>query len=533
MDALPIEYSPATAVQERETHQTWTRHILWFALPVFLALVARLPFYWSSPYPLNDGGMFAQIVDDLRANHFALPRYTTYNFENIPLCYPPIGFYLGAIWATLFHQTSLDALRWVPLAFNLLSLPVLYLIGLEFFESAWLASAATCIYAVVPRGWEWLVMGGGLTRSPGEFLALVAILLFLKATKQHRRGLAVWAGIAVGLSLLTHLEAGLFAAVSLVVLAFVFMPVRNGLPLLLISGAVSTAVFVPWLLWAMARSGPGPFAAAFLTHGADGSSTTLLTAGTALPWLFLAVVMALFRQPAWAVWILAIYLLIPRSAETHVAIVLSLFGAWLLSKVAEWLKSSPRVPHRLGFARTSPGATLLALCGLLCLAFSLRFVHRHHNTGDRLHDLYLDYRATLAPGDVQAMYWIRSHLPENAKFLVFDERSGFWSRDLVAEWFPYLAQRESVLTAQGREWLPHNAFARTVKTMVPNQQGCSLHSIEKIARTNSFQYLFISGPLDEDYLGCEADMERTMHMTKVAYQNQNVTILTRPEATAR
>ncbi len=83
-----------------------------------LALAARMPFFSGSIYPLNDGGMFAQIVDELRAHHFALPHETSYNFEHIPLCYPPLGFYFGAIWSAVFHQSSMEMLRWVPLFFQ-------------------------------------------------------------------------------------------------------------------------------------------------------------------------------------------------------------------------------------------------------------------------------------------------------------------------------------------------------------------------------------------------------------------------------
>jgi len=35
-----------------------------------------------------------------------------------------------------------------------------------------------------------------------------------------------------------------------------------------------------------------------------------------------------------------------------------------------------------------------------------------------------------------------------------------WANDRVAEWFPVLAQRHSVATVQGSEWLPGGEFAR-------------------------------------------------------------------------
>ena len=52
-------------------------------------------------FAINDGGMFAVMVDDLRANGYALPAFTTYNHLDIPFAYPPLGFYLGALAADL------------------------------------------------------------------------------------------------------------------------------------------------------------------------------------------------------------------------------------------------------------------------------------------------------------------------------------------------------------------------------------------------------------------------------------------------
>ena len=43
-------------------------------------------------FAINDGGMFAVMVDDLKASRYILPAFTSYNHLNIPFAYPPIGF---------------------------------------------------------------------------------------------------------------------------------------------------------------------------------------------------------------------------------------------------------------------------------------------------------------------------------------------------------------------------------------------------------------------------------------------------------
>ncbi len=44
-------------------------------------------------FPLNDGGMFLVMVEDLKPG-FGLPQYTSYNGGDIPYAYSPLMFYL-------------------------------------------------------------------------------------------------------------------------------------------------------------------------------------------------------------------------------------------------------------------------------------------------------------------------------------------------------------------------------------------------------------------------------------------------------
>jgi hypothetical protein len=100
-----------------------------------VALFSTPPFFWGTHFPLNDGGMFAQILDDLRASHFRLSQETTYNFEHIPMAYPPLGFYLGDVVAIASGQSAIEVLRWLPLAFALGCVLVFYFLALEFLKA--------------------------------------------------------------------------------------------------------------------------------------------------------------------------------------------------------------------------------------------------------------------------------------------------------------------------------------------------------------------------------------------------------------
>ena len=82
-EILSLLSEPLRASSVPATRRVW-RHIL---IAVALTLALRVPYYHGRMFPLNDGGMFAQIMDEIRASHFALPTHTAYNFLDIPLSY--------------------------------------------------------------------------------------------------------------------------------------------------------------------------------------------------------------------------------------------------------------------------------------------------------------------------------------------------------------------------------------------------------------------------------------------------------------
>jgi hypothetical protein len=60
-----------------------------------------------------------------------------------------------------------------------------------------------------------------------------------------------------------------------------------------------------------------------------------------------------------------------------------------------------------------------------------------------------------------AMAWVAMSTPPNSRFLIVTGNR--WPVDRTSEWFPALTGREAILTVQGSEWLPDNAFGRDIK----------------------------------------------------------------------
>ena len=107
----------------RKNPPRWAELILFFSL-LFGAILRFFPTLMSGS-PINDGGMFYLMIEDLKANRFLLPAATSYNHLNIPFAYPPLSFYVGGFISSL-GISALDVLRWLPPLISTLSILALY-----------------------------------------------------------------------------------------------------------------------------------------------------------------------------------------------------------------------------------------------------------------------------------------------------------------------------------------------------------------------------------------------------------------------
>jgi hypothetical protein len=440
---------------------------------VLFALAARLPYFVHSDFPLNDGGLFAAMTQDLFDNHFALPAVTTYNADGIPFAYPPLAFYLSA---ALHAVTGVDIIaleRWLPLIENLAT--VLAVVGLAraLLGTTWVAGLAPIVFALLPRSYEWMIMGGGLTRSLGFLLAVGCVLQAAVAARSWRPWRVALSAVLAGLALATHLEEGLFALYSAVLVLVCY---ARGPRLVLTAGAIglgAVVVSAPWWLYVIAHHGLEPFRSASLTSGWSTPGTLLAALGeflapasvplSALGALGLlgAAVSTLRGQFFLPVWLVAIFLLTPRSAPSEAVLPLAcLASIAAVDVLLPPLLSAVRSTRAAVFARSlslfrTPDARLIGatLTVLVLLAGVYRVWPR----------LPLDRYSldSLPPGERAAMAWLAVNTAPDEQFLVLSSTLS-WEEDMASEWFPALTGRRSVLTPQGAEWLPERLHARKV-----------------------------------------------------------------------
>ena len=478
------------------------------AIALAVALALRIPYFHGRFFPLNDGGMFAQIIDDIRAAHFVLPTHTTYNFLRIPLSYPPLAFYLGAVCTIFTGRSAQSILTWLPLTLNLITVVVIYLIAREIYPSGLYACLSACCYACIGRSAEWLTMGGGLTRGLGMLFAAISILLFLRSLKNDSVRLAACSGACVGLAILSHLEGGIFAALSLIVLGLLLPERWRNLRFAVLAGVVSLAVCSPWIIWLYRHLGFGPL----INAAATGGGYLLPANWVSLSFLFASIVFAVVAKFPYLFWLTVIPWFMRRSGATYSSVVAALCLVWFMNAIVVLLG------RYITFSRRWKQSLLVCL-SIIC---SLLFSGIHNLRSNRLADLRLNTRAQLSAFEQQGMQAAARLTPATSKFFVFNQRTEDWPTDMVAEWFPYLTQRECVNTVQGREWLPNRAFLEAVVMAGSFEFSARKGTVITLDKLRP-DYIFIAGPLDEDHQRV-AETLRDYANSSPIYQNSEVAI---------
>src|SRR5689334_6803922 len=396
-------------------------------ISIFLGAFMRFNPTLLAGFAINDGGMFAVMVDDLKASHYLLPAFTTYNHLNIPFAYPPLGFYLGRMASDLFGWSAAQTLRWVPAFFAALSVPAFYLLARRLLKNKYYAALSTLFFALMPRALSWYVMGGGLTRSPGQLFMLLTLASVVRLYQENRRVDIFLAGVFGGLAVMSHPEAAVHTFVSALFLWIMLSRKRTGFINSILVGMIVLLVSAPWWATVIHYHGLDPL----LKGAATGQKTLavfhlLFFVFTEEPYATVIALLGLIgiaRQLLCRDYLLPLWMAIPffvegRSAAGPAAIPLAMLAAiGLVDVVYAGLgvlgaKSLPPQTHESvanenqASDQISPAERNVFIYVLLYLIFSA------YQFGLGLSS------ATLYPPDQEAMAWVRIHTPDSARFLV-------------------------------------------------------------------------------------------------------------------
>ena len=178
-------------------------------------------------FPLNDGGMFAVAIDDIRHAGYALPAVLSYNLENIPFAYPPLAFYISLTLQDVFGLSTTDVLRALPVVLATLIVVAYIPLARALAPNALVAAIAVYVVAVQPSAFTWMVMGGGLTRALGIVFAVAGLYALHRYITRGGRGALIATGVFAAGTLLSHLEMAWFFAFSAIVFIAFYAPDRR------------------------------------------------------------------------------------------------------------------------------------------------------------------------------------------------------------------------------------------------------------------------------------------------------------------
>lgn len=473
------------------TREEWSKIIL--VLAITLGAYLRFHPTLQAGFAINDGGMFAVMVDDLKANGFALPKFTTYNHLNIPYAYPPLGFYLGALASVIFGWDATQVVRWVPAFFASLSIPAFYFLSLQLLKNNYHAAVSTLFFAFMPRALSWFVMGGGLTRSPGQFFMLITLAIVIRMFKEKRRSDILFAGFFGGLAVMSHPEAAVHTFVSAIFLWLTLSRNRATLIYSILVGLIVLVVSAPWWATVISQHGIEPL----LNGAATGTKSAavfhlLFFVFTEEPYATVIAVLGLIgiaqrfarRDYLLPLWMAIPFLVEGRSAAGPAAIPLAMLAALGLVEVI-----LPALQASLAKDAEVPSTERnVFIYVILYLIFSTFQFGLQLST------------ATLYPPDEQAMRWIRQNTPQDSRFLVLTGTTSV-SCDSVMEWFPAISGRKSLFTVQGTEWTEGAGFNDYVRSTYYVQECFArggLACLDKAVERPNYDYLYLSKILRVD-----------------------------------
>jgi hypothetical protein len=291
----------------------------------------------------------------------------------------------------------------------------------------------------------------------------------------------------------------------------------------------------PWWGTVIARHGLEPFLSASQSGRGDWYSwagDTLvslkfteepivpLLAVVGMAGLFLSIVRREFLLP---IWLIAMFLLDPRSASTYAMIPLAmLIGVAVIAAVQTLL---PRESPAAGLHVRLQAAWMPAVIVPLLIWGSTAAVITSSVDSSPLHALSQENR--------QAIAWVTRETPEDSRFLIIKGPSSAWT-DSLSEWFPALAKRSSLGTVQGYEWLGKSRYERQ-QDRYEELQACvgdSYQCLENWAShgSSSFSYVYVLKPKSDDQGDCCSSLKRSLRASSryvVIYDGPGATIFER------
>jgi len=414
--------------------------------------------------PFHLGGLFYEFSRQIIQNHFAMPETIPYySLGGIPFAYPPLSFYLQAIVMKLFSPPPFVTVNLLPPLIAVCTLPAFYWMIKAQTDDDRIRTAALFAFALMPSAFVNQIEGAGLAEAVGTVVLLLYLGWLFRFEKDPRPAPALWAGLFLGLSVLSS-PGSAYGGVIISVLFFLKFLLQDlksrsfkSSAWLLLTGLAGMLVSAPYWLTIVRHHEFGGFTTAFLS---EQNTTALLNQirymitfkpadmitfvgnegiyGFLFDWL-------VFAGLIWAV------------LNKQVFQVVIFFSVWLVPRVGSWVVAIPAaglaalgIVHLVwpllqkAFSIRGANNRPPLAPGILALILVLLSVAGAVNT---VVDLQNQPELVISAAATQTLQQERQMIPANAHVLIAGNGA-------LREWAPALLEREVLNCEFGLEWQP-------------------------------------------------------------------------------
>jgi hypothetical protein len=471
----------------------WPVLFLFTAL-LFGAVVRFVPVV-SNGFPLNDGGMFYTMIRDLKANHYILPQFTTYNFVDIPFAYPPLGFYIAASLSSLLPVSVLQILLWLPALVNTLAIFFFYKLAGQILPSRMSTSLAVLVYALSSRAFLWQVMGGGITRAFGMLFLILMLWQAVQLFKEYGHKKLVLTILFGACTVMSHPQTALHAVLGGALIFLFYGRNKRGIISALIIGVGVTLLTAPWWGTVLLRYGFEPLLSAGQTSQRTLETYLVLPRFNELgDYLFIPTLLfALIgiwitfsrREFFLVIWAVLAYLIDPRGGDGVALLAESMLAGAGLLKLSAWISRSD--------SEQPEGVMMKRVSQILVFGAAFYFI-----LTASISDFQL-INTSLKSEDIKMIDWVNSNVAGEQTFLLSTGRE-FSMSDPMQEWFPALTKQHSATTLQGLEWTLAEKFFPWYERLVAFQHCADVDCVSRWSKSNSvdYDYLIVTIPPKDD-----------------------------------
>jgi hypothetical protein len=375
--------------------------------------------------------MFFSIIKDIQDSNYILPEFTSYNQDLIPLAYPPVIFYLIALISDVTNCPIQEIMRFLPLIFNTLSIPLVFMLAYNLLKNESAALFSTLIYSFLPRSFIWLIMGGGITRSTVVFFSILGTYyLYLLYTQPSKKYLILTA-LSFSLGLLSHPTALLIIPVTTLIFWIFTSRTKQGFINTIFLVILILIITVPWWGRILTTHGLTPFLAAIGT-GDDSYILTIISLLTltftleqvttifSVLCLFGIIIKIYQKEYFLIVWFLGVSLIDPRNALPFSILGFAFLGGIALNNfILPGLRDiiSPKI-------QLNPTLETTLKPSWARLLFTLFLIFGMLSSLIAFEEFYKGNRKSLSDKDIHAMEWVSENTNIDSTFLVFGPELG-------------------------------------------------------------------------------------------------------------